>query len=47
MPVTPAPGTATPTQEAGLGEPEQQPEKPGQAGDDGGGDDGGGDGGDD
>ncbi|MEU2913583.1 protein kinase [Streptomyces massasporeus] len=47
-PAAPAPGAATPTQGAGAGGPEQpQPEKPGQAGDDGEGDDGGDDGGDD
>ncbi|MFJ4280211.1 protein kinase [Streptomyces massasporeus] len=47
-PVAPPPGAVTPTPEAGVGGPEQpQPEKPGQAGDDGEGDDGGDDGGDD
>ena len=47
-PAAPAPGTATPTQEAGPGGPEQpNPQNPRQAGDDGEGDDGGGDGGED
>ncbi|MFF7765022.1 protein kinase [Streptomyces massasporeus] len=44
-PVAPAPGTATPTQEAGPAVPEQpQPENPRQAGEDGEGNDGGDDG---
>lgn len=47
-PVAPPPGAVTPTQEGGVGGPEQpQPEKPGQAGDEGAGDDGGDDGGED